>query len=116
LAVAQARLDAVESIRRREARMTTKNIDDTLAEIRRHIDELEARAETGAPQARARLQNRLDRLREEEASAWEAVREKAVAVDEKVRQLEIDIPGAEGVPSVVHRADIGDVDGRVLRH
>ncbi|MGH3083147.1 MAG: hypothetical protein ACRDNP_03650 [Gaiellaceae bacterium] len=34
-------------------------------------------------------------MREEEASAWEAVRAKAEAVDEKVRQLEIDIAIAE---------------------
>ena len=75
--------------------MATKTIDDMLAEIRRHIDELEARADSGAARTRARLQDRLDRLREEEASARAAVREKAEAVDEKVRQLEIDIAIAE---------------------
>jgi DNA anti-recombination protein RmuC len=96
LAVAHERLDVVKDIRRRqEVRMATKNIDDTLAEIRRQIDELEARAESGGPQRRARLQDRFDRLREEEASAWEAVREKAEAVDEQFRQLEIDVAIAE---------------------
>jgi hypothetical protein len=75
--------------------MTTKTTEDMLAEIRRHIDELEARADSGEAQARARLQDRLDLLREEEASAWAAVREKAEAVDEKFRQLEIDIAIAE---------------------
>ena len=75
--------------------MATKTTDDMLAEIRRHIDELEARAESGATETRARLQDRFDRLREEEASAWAAVREKAEAVDEKFRQLEIDIAIAE---------------------
>ena len=52
-------------------------------------------ADSGAAETRARLQDRFDRLREEEASAWAAVREKAEAVDEKVRQLEIDIAIAE---------------------
>ena len=75
--------------------MATKTIDDTWAEIRGHIDELEARAESGEPPTQARLQDRLDRLRAEEASAWEAVREKAEAVDEQFRQLEIDIAIAE---------------------
>ena len=75
--------------------MPTNTIDDTWADIRRHIDELEARAEGSGPQMRARLQDRLDGLREEEASAWEAVREKAEAVDEQFRQLEIDIAIAE---------------------
>ena len=75
--------------------MATRTTDDMLAEIRRHIDELEARADSGASETRARLQDRLDRLREQEASAWEAVREKAEAVDERFRQLEIDITIAE---------------------
>ena len=75
--------------------MATKTTDDSLAEIRRHIDELEARADSGAAETRARLQDRFERLREEEASAWAAVREKAEAVDEKFRQLEIDISIAE---------------------
>ena len=75
--------------------MATKTTDDSLAEIRRHIDELEARADSGAAETRARLQDMFDRLREEEASAWAAVREKAEAVDEKFRQLEIDISIAE---------------------
>jgi DNA anti-recombination protein RmuC len=75
--------------------MATKTTEDMLAEIRRHIDELEARADSGAAGARARLQGRFDLLREQEASARTAVREKAEAVDEKFRQLEIDIAIAE---------------------
>ena len=75
--------------------MATRTTDDMLAEIRRHIDELEARIDSATAETRARLQDMLDRLREEEASAWAAVREKAEAVDEKVRQLEIDIAIAE---------------------
>jgi hypothetical protein len=95
LAVAHERL-VVEFIRQRqEARVATKTTDDSLAEIRRHIDELEARADSGAAETRARLQDRFERLREEESSAWAAVREKAEAVDEKLRQLEIDISIAE---------------------
>jgi hypothetical protein len=75
--------------------VATRTTDDSLAEIRRHIDELEARADSGAAETRARLQDRFERLREEESSAWAAVREKAEAVDEKLRQLEIDISIAE---------------------
>jgi chromosome segregation ATPase len=75
--------------------MPTKTIDDTWADFSRHIEGLEARAESSGPQLQARLQDRLDGLREEEAAAWEAVREKAEAVDEQFRQLEIDIAIAE---------------------
>ena len=82
--------------------MTTKTFEDMLAEIRRQIEELEgqiedleARLDSDAAETQARLKGRIDRLREEEASAWAAVREKAVAVDDKVRQLEIDIAIAE---------------------
>jgi hypothetical protein len=76
-------------------RVATKTTDDMLAEIRRHIDDLGARADSGAAETRARLQDRFDMLREQEASAWAAVRERAEAVDEKFRQLEIDIAIAE---------------------
>ena len=78
--------------------MTTKTFEDMLAEIRRQIEELEgqiedleARLDSDAIEMQARLKGRIERLREEEASAWAAVRAKAVAVDDKVRQLEIDI-------------------------
>jgi hypothetical protein len=95
LAVAHERL-VVESIRQRqEVRVATKTTDDTLAGIRRHIDDLEARADSGAAKTRARLQHSFDRLREQETSAWAVVREKAEAVDEKFRQLEIDVAIAE---------------------
>jgi hypothetical protein len=95
LAAAHERL-AVESIRRRqEAHVATKTSDDMLAEIRRHIDDLEARADSGTAGTRARLQHRFDVLREQEASARAAFRERAEAVDEKLRQLEIDITIAE---------------------
>ena len=75
--------------------MATKTTDDMLADVRRHIDELEARAGGGAAETRARLQDRFDRLRDKEASAWAAVRAKAEAVDENFRELEIDIAIAE---------------------
>ena len=75
--------------------MATKTTDDMLADVRRHIDELEARAGGSAAETRTRLQVRFDRLRAEEASAWAAVRAKAEAVDEKFRELEIDIAIAE---------------------
>jgi uncharacterized protein YukE len=75
--------------------VATKTTDDMLADVRRHIDELEARAGGSAAETRARLQDRFDRLRAEEASACAAVRAKAEAVDEKFRELEIDIAIAE---------------------
>ena len=75
--------------------MATKTTEDLLAEIRRHIDELEARAQRGPSRMQAGFQSRLDLLRQEEASAWAAVREKAEAVDERFRQLEIDLAIAE---------------------
>jgi DNA anti-recombination protein RmuC len=75
--------------------MAVRTTDDMLAEIRRRIDDLEARADKGAGEARAGLQHRFDSLRQEEASARAAVRTKAAAVDEKLRQLELDIEIAE---------------------
>ena len=82
--------------------MTTKTFEDMLAEIRRQIEELErqiegmeARLDRDAIETQASLQGRIDRLREEEASAWAAVRAKAEAVDDMIRQLEIDIAIAE---------------------
>jgi hypothetical protein len=71
--------------------VATRTTDDMLAGIRRHIDELEARADSDATEGRALLQDRFDRLREKEASARAAIRAKAEAVEEKLRQLEIDI-------------------------
>jgi hypothetical protein len=71
--------------------VSTKTTEDMLAEARRQIDELEARAESDAAETQQRLRGRIELLRQEEASAWAAVREKAEAVDEKIRQLEIEI-------------------------
>ena len=75
--------------------MATKTTEDALTELRRHIDDLEARVNSDTAETRARLRDRLDMLREQEASARAAVRERAEAVDEKFRQLEIDITIAE---------------------
>jgi DNA anti-recombination protein RmuC len=75
--------------------VATKTTDDMLADVRRHIDDLEARAGGGAAEMRTRLQDRFDRMREEEASAWAAVRAQAEAVDERFRELEIDVAIAE---------------------
>jgi hypothetical protein len=75
--------------------VATKATDDLLAGIGRHIDDLEARSDSGAAGTRPRLRERLDMLREQEASARAAVRERAEAVDERFWQLEIDIAIAE---------------------
>jgi hypothetical protein len=82
----------VDSIRReQEVRVATRTTEETLAEIRRHIDELEARVDSGAVETQAHFRKRLDLLLEEEASAWAAIRAKAEVVDEKLRQLEIHV-------------------------
>ena len=82
--------------------MTTKTFEDMLAEIRRQIEELEAQIQTmearldsDATEVKARLQGRIETLREEEEAAWAALRAKAEAVDDKVRQLKIGIAIAE---------------------
>lgn len=75
--------------------MATKTSDEVLAELHRHIAELQTRGNASASEARAHLAHRFERLRAQEASAYEAVREKAEAVDEQFRQLEIDIAIAE---------------------
>jgi hypothetical protein len=74
--------------------VASRTTEDVRAEVRRQIEELEARA-GGAAEARARLDERLELLREEEASAWAAIRERAETVDERFRRLEIDIAIAE---------------------
>ena len=71
--------------------MATMTIDERLAEIRRHIDELEERARNAAAETRARLQQRVEALRQEEELARAAVREKAEAVEDKFWQLEADL-------------------------
>jgi hypothetical protein len=93
--------------------VATKTTDDMLADVRRHIDELEARAGGGAAETRARFQDRFDRLREEEASAWAAVRAKAEAVDEKFRELEIDIAIAESRLAAEMSVDATSLAGAV---
>lgn len=75
--------------------MATMTTHARLAEIRRHIEELETRARSGGAETRTRLQSKFDTLREEEAAARAAAHEKAEAVDDKVRQLEINIAIAE---------------------
>jgi chromosome segregation ATPase len=86
----------------RRFRVTTKTFEDVLAEIRRQIEALEAQIQTmearldrDAAEVKTRLEARIETLREEEAAAWAALRAKAEAVDDKVRQLEIDVSIAE---------------------
>jgi hypothetical protein len=75
--------------------VTTKTSDEVLAELHRHIDALQTRGNGSTSQVRAQLEQRFERLRAQEASAYAAVREKAEAVDEQFRQLEIDLAIAE---------------------
>jgi arginine deiminase len=75
--------------------MTTTAIEERLAETGRRIDQLDARAQAGAAEARSRTQRHLDTLRQEEASARTAVRKARDAVEDKFRQLETKLDIAE---------------------
>ena len=77
--------------------MTTKTYEDMLAEIRRQIEELEARIQDSR---RASTTRSASPGQDREAAGGgsvgrAAVRAKAETVDDKVRQLEIDIAIAE---------------------
>jgi hypothetical protein len=75
--------------------MPTTTSDRRLAELRRHIDELDARSRSTGSDARARLQQRFRALREEEAAARAAVYEAADVAAGRLGQLEADLAIAE---------------------
>jgi hypothetical protein len=62
--------------------------EQRLAEIRQRIDDLEARAGAGPAETRARLQRRVDALRDDADAASAALDEKADAVEERFADLE----------------------------
>jgi uncharacterized protein YfaS (alpha-2-macroglobulin family) len=63
-------------------------VEEQLAEIGRRINQLDARAEAGAAEAKSQIQRHLDTLRH-------GLSEYAVAVEDKLRQLEIKLDIAE---------------------
>ena len=72
--------------------MSTTTIEDQLAEVRRRIDRLQARAQAGAL---PRVQRHLDALRQEEASVRAAARQAPDEVEEKLGQLRTRLDVAE---------------------
>ena len=68
--------------------MPTTTFEERLAEMRRQIDELEAKGRSSAGEAKARLQRELGVLREEEASARAAAAEPTDGFDEKFEQFQ----------------------------
>jgi len=71
--------------------MSTTTVEDELAEIRRRIDRLQARAQAGAPRTR----RHLDALHQEEAAVGAAVRQDPDEVDERLGQLKTRLDVAE---------------------
>ncbi len=71
--------------------MSTTTIEEQLAEIRRRIDRLHARARAAAPRAR----RHLDALHQEEAAVRGAVRQAPDEVEEKLGQLTTRLDVAE---------------------
>jgi hypothetical protein len=69
--------------------------DDHLGEVRRRIDRLEVEAHRGTVDATSRMQRYIDTLRRDEESARASLRERAVAVDERLVQLENELELAE---------------------
>ena len=75
--------------------MITTTVGERLAEIHRHIHELEARARAGAAEAEPPMQRHVDALRQEEAAVVTTVREAPARIDAKLTQLEARLEVAE---------------------
>jgi predicted nucleic acid-binding Zn-ribbon protein len=71
--------------------MSTTTIDDQIAEVRRRVDRLPARAQAAAP----RIRRHLDALHQEEAAVRAAVRRAPDEVEEKLGQLRTRLDVAE---------------------
>ena len=68
--------------------MPTMTKEGRLAEIRRRIDDLEARARNGPPEMQERLQRRFDALLDDAEAADAAIDERTVLAEEKLFDLE----------------------------
>jgi hypothetical protein len=68
--------------------MTTTTVEERLAEVGRHIDELEARARAGEAEVKPRLQARVVELRRDVESAATAMRAAPGTAEDKLRELD----------------------------
>ncbi|MGH3083546.1 MAG: hypothetical protein ACRDNP_05700 [Gaiellaceae bacterium] len=75
--------------------MSTTTIEEQLTDVRRRIDRLQARAQTGAAAQRARIQRHVDALHRQEESVRAAARQAPDEVDEKLGQLRTRLAVAE---------------------
>jgi hypothetical protein len=75
--------------------MRTTTIEEQLADVRRRIDRLQARAQAVAAAERARIQRHLDVLHQEEASVRDAARHAPDEVEEQLGQLKTRLHVAE---------------------
>lgn len=75
--------------------MSTTTIEQQLADVRRRIDRLQARAQAGAAAQRARMQRHVDALHEQEESVRAAARQAPDEVEEKLEQLKARLQVAE---------------------
>ena len=69
--------------------------NERLGEVRRRIARLEVEAQRGTADAKSRMQQYIDTLRQEEESAWASARERAAAVDERFESLDNELQLAE---------------------
>ena len=75
--------------------MTTTTVEEQLAEIREHIDRLEAKANSAGAEAKPAIQRHLEELRHEQAAALAAYRDASAEVEGKVAQLKARLEVAE---------------------
>jgi hypothetical protein len=75
--------------------VSTTTIEQQLADVRRRIDRLQARAQAGAAAQRARMQRHVDALHEQEESVRAAARQAPDEVEEKLEQLKARLQVAE---------------------
>jgi hypothetical protein len=68
--------------------MSTMTEEQRLAEIRRRIDDLEARARSGTAEAQARLDRTFDALLDDAEAADAAIDERTVVAEQKLFDLE----------------------------
>jgi hypothetical protein len=68
--------------------MGTTQVDERLEQMRRQIDELEAKGGASTGEARSRIQRQLDTLRQQEASARAAADQQKDSFDERFEQFE----------------------------
>lgn len=69
--------------------------NERLGEVRRRIARLEVEAQRGTADAKSRMQQYIDTLRQDEESARASARERAAAVDERLESLDNELQLAE---------------------